>query len=174
MSCVPIMHCIIFFGLVLRVASSLSSHVIDLFPNGTNHLENAFNKVYAHMNETCAAFVWLIGYPLGTLFDRFDYKLYQTFSDAVRNGVGSADTDAYTSYAYYPKGCVLAELRLHLHLLIFYQASLRQGAQARICVRSFVATRILCLFHAHFIVDVSHELRQKNTAWRQPCAKDCI
>lgn len=55
------MHSIIFLGLVFRVAHSLSSHVIDLFPNGTKHLENAFSKVYAHMNETYAALAQSIG-----------------------------------------------------------------------------------------------------------------
>ena len=109
-------------------------HVFYLLPNGTAKTDKAhtysigpkmsstacspllhccmkaFLKVYKHFEDTCACMSksskarWHRApcLPLNS----FDYKLYSHFLNQLKEGAASRGAgDAYSSYAYYPKGC---------------------------------------------------------------------
>lgn len=64
-----------------------SNSVMHLFSNGTAETNRAFLAVYKHLE------------------DGFDYKLYSKFLNDLKKGTAAAgDRDAYSRFAYYPKG----------------------------------------------------------------------
>lgn len=66
---------------------SNTSSIWYMFPNGSAKTEKAFLSTYQHFEDT------------------FDFKLYSHFLNEVKHsGSDRRSSDAYSSYAYYPKG----------------------------------------------------------------------